>query len=91
MYRPVQPLVPFVSGSTAEILGPAGARRDLEAVGPAEETGMQRRHRREVHRGHRLSAEQRLVRTTTPKTGAPLLLSFELRYALRSLQRIRPE
>lgn len=80
-----------MSGSAAEILGPAGARRDLEAVGPAEETGMQRRHRREVHRGHRLSAQKRLVRTASPKTGAPLLLPFELRYALRPLQRVRPE
>lgn len=89
--RPVQPLVPFVSGSAAEILGPAGARRDLETVGPAEETRMQRRHRREVHRGHRLTAQQRLVRTASPETGAPLLLPLELRYALRPLQRVRPE
>lgn len=89
--RPVQPLVPFVSGSAAEILGPAGARRDLEAVGPAEETRMQRRHRREVHRGHRLTAQQRLVRTTSPETGAPLLLPLKLRYALRPLQRVRTE
>jgi len=80
-----------VSGSAAEILGPAGTRRDLEAVGPAEKTGMQRRHRREVHRGHRLPAQERFVRATTPKTGAPLLLPLELRHALRPLQGVRPE
>jgi len=87
----VQPLVPFVSGSAAEILGPAGTRRDLEAVGPAEETRMQRRHRREVHRGHRLTTQQRLVRAASPETGAPLLLPLKFRYALRPFQRVRSE
>ena len=59
---------------------------------------MERRHRGEVHRGDRLAAEQRLVRSAASEAAwtyapeaAPLLLPLELRYALRPLQRIRSE
>jgi hypothetical protein len=97
LYRPVQPLVPLVGGPAAEVLGPAVARRHLEAVGPAEETRVQGRDRGQVHRGNRLAAEERLVGAAAPESGgpadprAPLLLALELGHALGPLQRIRSE
>lgn len=96
-HRPVHPLFPLVSGPAAKVLWSSVAGCDLEAMRPIEKARMKRCHSGQVHRGHRLAAKQRLVRATAAKTGtaaqtyAALLLTLELRHALRPLQRIRSE
>lgn len=86
---PVKPLVPFVGSLAAKVPRYSGARCHLETMLPPQEARMQRRYGGQVHRGHRLSAEERLVRTAASQTGSTLFLTFEFRYTFRTFQWIR--